>query len=206
MKHRERLLRWVAILVWCWAVEGCGPRAWNTPARGAPARGADSLGGAELYAAGMGFLAGSDLVRAEQYLASAMRAGFDEQACVKGLLEATLRASRLRSALTYAEPALVRRPSDTLLRQLVATIHLVLGELPEAERELRKVLARRETQAEAHYLLALVLARAGAEGQRRLPFLQRYLELAPTGVHAEEVRSALLEIEAAREGPLREGA
>ena len=135
-----------------------------------------------------------------------MRMGFDEQACVKALLAATLRASRLRSALSYAEPVLVRHPSDVLLRQLVATIHLVLGELPAAERELRKVLALRDTQAEAHYLLALVLARSGRDGPLRRPSLQRYLELAPGGVHAEEARSELLEIDAEITGPLRDGA
>jgi predicted Zn-dependent protease len=155
---------------------------------------------------GMHFLGRSDLIRAEQYLASAMRLGFDERACVNALLDATLRASRLRSALTYAEPTLVRHPNDAPLRQLVATIHLVLGELPAAERELRKVLRLRETQAEAHYLLALVLARSGAEGHLRRAPLQRYLELAPNGVHAEEARSGLLEIEAEITGHLREGA
>jgi Flp pilus assembly protein TadD len=166
----------------------------------------DSLSGVELYAAGMRFLAASDLTRAEQYLASAMHADFDEHACVRALLETTVRASRLRSAVRYAEPFLMRHPSELALRQLVATLHLVLGELAAAEKELRKVLARSETQAEAHYLLALVLERRGGEISVRRHALQRYLELAPGGKHAEEARAGLLEIDAQGTDPLRGGA
>jgi pilus assembly protein CpaC len=156
-----------------------------------------ALSAFELYDAGTRYLAASDLVRAEQYLASALGQGFDERSCVRALLEATVRGSRFRSALSYAEPALVQHPGDRTLRQLVAAIHLVLGELPAAEQELRRLLASEDTQPEPHYLFALVLTRRGINPAERHQAWRRYLELAPTGRHAEEARAALLEGEPA---------
>ena len=161
----------------------------RTPRKSAPKR--DALSAAELFDAGKRFLAASDLVRAEQYLASALGQGFDERACVPALLEATLRGSRLRSALSYAEPALIHHPNDRKLRQLVAAIHLVLGDLKTAEQNLRKVLASNDDQPESHYLLALVLGRRNGEPEERTRAWQRYLELAPEGRHADEARAAL---------------
>ncbi len=164
--------------------------------RGAHA-GSTAPSAAELYRAGEHFLAASDLTRAEQYFASALRQGYDSEACTRALITTTLRASRLRSALLYAEPALLARPGDVPLRVLVATILLALGEAGEAERELRRALSLEETRPEAHYLLALVLGRRAGAQQERLGAFARYLELAPAGPHAEEARAALRE--AARE-------
>ena len=176
----------------------------RSPGKSASKR--DALSAAELFDAGKRFLAASDLVRAEQYLASALGQGFDERACVPPLLEATVRGSRLRSALSYAEPALIRHQNDRALRQLVAAIHLVLGDLKTAEQNLRKALAITDDQAESHYLLALVLGRRNGEPEERVHAWQRYLELAPEGPHAEEARAALREIAPTHPQPLREGA
>jgi Tfp pilus assembly protein PilF len=171
---------------------GCARR----PPHSAADRSEPTLSGAELYRTGCAYLASGDYTRAEQYLASALRAGHDAPETMRALLSATVRGSRLRSALSYAEPYLVAHPRDVALRQLVASIHLALGQLTLAERELAQVLRMDEARPEAHYLLAVVLERRGAP--ERLTALARYLELAPDGPHAEEARAAL-EAHAARE-------
>jgi hypothetical protein len=149
--------------------------------------------GAELYRAGLHFLASADLLRAEQYFAGAMAHGYDERACVRGLLLTTVRGSRFRSALRYAGPALEKHPRDLALRQLVASIHYALGELGQAERELERVLAQEE-RPEANFLLWRVRAQAGAPTRQRCTALERYLALAPAGPHAEEAQAALAEL------------
>ncbi|MFT3926015.1 MAG: hypothetical protein QM778_25955 [Myxococcales bacterium] len=184
-------------------VAGCAPVG---PVAASPAAASRALSASELYAAGMAFLAAQDLVRAEQYLASALHSGFDERTCVRALLSATVAASRLRSALLYAEPYLLRHPQDLALAQLVATLHLVLGELPQAEQELRRVLALHDQQPEAQYLLALVLERSGGSPSARREVMQTYLRLAPRGRHAAELRASLLTLGALEPVPASEPA
>lgn len=179
------------------------------------------VSGAEWYAQGERYLEASDLTRAEQYFVSAMRQGHDTEACVRALLITTLRASRLRSALLYAEPELQARPGNVALRGLVASIHMALGDFAAAERELRRALLLDERRPENHYLLALVLAHRGqrVRGQaggetnheasepasqlmpepapesapESVQAFRRYLELAPAGLHADEARAVLRE-------------
>jgi tetratricopeptide (TPR) repeat protein len=145
----------------------------------------------QLYRAGISALDRGDLTRAEQYFSSALHAGYDARASVRALLKATVRASRLRSALLYATPYLLTHPRDVGLRQLVACLHFALGQLPQAEAELTRALAVQEESPEAHYLLALVLARSGADSARSRSHWARYLALSPAGPHAEEARDEL---------------
>jgi predicted Zn-dependent protease len=183
----------VGLLAWlCVSASACA-RAARGPAELGQAGGRSA---AELHAAGLRFLGAGDLLRAEQYFASALQQGYDERACIEGLLVATVRASRLRSALAYARPALDRFPWDRRLRQLVASIHYALGELTQAARELARVLDQEEAQPEAHYLLWRVRVREGAAADLRREPLRRYLELAPAGPHAEEARAALFDMRA----------
>jgi predicted Zn-dependent protease len=145
----------------------------------------------ELYRSGVLLLEQGELTRAEQYLASALRAGHDPATTMRAQLTATILASRLRSALTYAEPYLVEHPRDVALRQLVGSLYLALGELARAEQELAVVLRLNDESAEAHYLMAVVLERRSGFTARRNAHFARYLALAPAGNHAEEARAAL---------------
>lgn len=190
MSCLRKRLRSVLMLALVFCVFGCASRQGRTAVEAG-----SSMSGAELYQAGQYFLEVSDLTRAEQYFASAMRQGYDSEQCVRALITTTVRASRLRSALVYAEPALLARPRDVPLRILVASILLALGEESRAERELRRALAVEETRPEAHYMLALALARRDGTDRERLSAYARYLELAPAGLHVEEARAALRESE-----------
>lgn len=155
----------------------------------------------ELYAGGMALAHAGDLTRAEQYFASAHRQGHQDRESLVALLSVCVRASRLRSALSYAGPYLERHPRDVRLRQLKAALHFALGELSSARTELERVLAHDERRAEAHYLLARVHAallagrrapRFAREHRRRLrEHFSRYLALDPRGAHAEEAADEL---------------
>lgn len=149
----------------------------------------DALAAESLYRDGLARAEQGDLTRAEQYLASAHRMRGDRRSLV-ALLGVCVRASRLRSALAYAEPYLRDHPDEVPLLGLVAALRLGLGELELAERALAALLARDEKSAEAHYMLARVLLARASPGRARRSF-GRYLALAPDGAHAEEARAAL---------------
>jgi predicted Zn-dependent protease len=142
---------------------------------------------AALYAEGMAQAQAGDFARAEQYLASAQRAGHDEQATSRALVAVCVRASRLRSALLYGRAALAHHPDDLALGRLVASLHWALGEPAAARDELTRILARAPDDPASHYLLALALDNA-AEARNHYA---RYLALDPEGNHAEEARAAL---------------
>ena len=71
MKHADHgkgraALCWAVIFGWSLAIWGCGSHSLGSGHQGVP-REFESPGGAELYAMGMHFLEGADLIRAEQY-------------------------------------------------------------------------------------------------------------------------------------------
>lgn len=110
----------------------------------------------ELLARGREAARRGDAVRAEQYLALAIEQGADRQRVMPMLLRACLSSSHLRAALNYAEPYLLEHPEDDRLRYLVANVHLGLGKVVEAKRELGLLLQRDPRNPDAHYLLGVV--------------------------------------------------
>ena len=153
----------------------------------------DRQPGAHAFDRARALLRAGDTLRAEQYALLALRQGYPEQRVIVPLVQACLASSRLRAALVYAEPFLRRHPDHVRLRYLVAAVHLGLGHAAVARRELNRVSARRPELPDPHYLNG-VIARDGfgdpAETRRRF---ERYLALAPDGVHAPEVRAWLSE-------------
>jgi Flp pilus assembly protein TadD len=150
---------------------------------------------AQLFRDGSALSAAGDLTRAEQYLATALREGHDPERTMRALLSVCVRASRLRSALVYAAPYLMAHPHDGRLRQLVASIQLALGDLPAAERELKRVVAHDANAAEAQFLLASILQQYPHREMEAAAHFARYVALRPEGVHAEEARASLTTIE-----------
>ena len=133
-----------------------------------------------------------DTVRAEQYLALAIEMGADRERLLPLLLKVCLSSFRLRAALNHAKPYLREHPEDDPLRYLVATIHLGLGEKEEARKRLEELVERNPTNVDALYLLGVLDSEIDPDRARE--YLQRYLELSPSGRHAAEVRSRLLEL------------
>jgi tetratricopeptide (TPR) repeat protein len=141
---------------------------------------------------GRAAMARGDTVRAEQYIALALQRGYDERAALPLLIEACLKSSRLRAALNHAEPYLRKYPEAHELRYLVATIHAALGATDRALRELERLLREHEQHADAHYLLGVL--RSEADPALTARHFRRYLELAPDGSHAGDVRGELREL------------
>lgn len=138
--------------------------------------------------------ASGDTVRAEQYLAAALDKGGDASRLLPLLLKVTLSASRLRSALNYAEPQLLLRPSDFRLRLLVATIRFALGQYEDAHHELRRLVLHSPELSAGYYLLGLIEADHFENAPAAREHFLTYLRLAPHGRHAAEVRARLSEM------------
>ncbi len=139
------------------------------------------------------FARAGDLIRAEQYFALALRAGYPEQAVLPRLLHVCLAGSRLRAALSYAESHLLRHPDAWVLRSLVASLEAALGQPELARRELRRVLADRPEEAEANYMLAVLERDVFAGDDSASQAFAAYLRARPHGDHQAEARSWLRE-------------
>ncbi|MFM2415756.1 MAG: hypothetical protein RL385_479 [Pseudomonadota bacterium] len=180
-----RSFRWIFSLHLCVACALPGARATQEPraevAAPAPA----------LLAAGQAAEEVGDGVRAEQYYAAALEAGGERRLLTTRLIGVCVAGGRLRSALRYAEAALVDAPADARLRQLLGAVYMALGERGRAEAELREALRLQQDSPLAHYSLAVLLARDAARASEALPHYQRYVELAPQGRHAPEALHAL---------------
>jgi tetratricopeptide (TPR) repeat protein len=181
------MLRFFFVLVLGCMSSACGVRDAHTLKQ--PQNRASQAG--ELFEQGVSFAREGDFTRAEQYLALALREGHDADRTLRVLLAVCVRASRLRSALLYATPHLTAHPQDWALRQLVASVHLALGDHVSARRELERVIAQRPNAAEAHFLLALIFMRVDERSHEARAHFARYLALAPQGAHADEARAAL---------------
>jgi tetratricopeptide (TPR) repeat protein len=153
---------------------------------------ASNRNAAELYHRGEQAAEQGDTVRAEQYLSMALDRGFDEKKVLPIMLRVCLSSSRLRAALNHAEPYLREHPNDKGLRYLVATIYLSLGQLDDARIELNHLLRLDAKNADAYYLLGVLESGSNAQ-QAPAPF-RKYLELAPQGERAVEVRSRLTDL------------
>lgn len=144
----------------------------------------------QLYEQGKAAANAGDLTRAEQYLSTALQAGYDPGRTLPVLLSVCIKASRLRSAVAYATPYLMAHPADAHLGQLVAALHVALGEPQAAERELRNALRYDPQLAQAEFLLGSLLQGSAREEEAASHFA-RYLVLSPNGPHAEEARAKL---------------
>ena len=108
------------------------------------------------------------------------------------LLKVCLSSSRLRAALTHAEPYLRDHPEDDALRYVVAIVHMGLGKTAEARLDLIELLHHDEQNADAHLLLGILDSRTDVISAR--DHFRSYLALAPHGDHAGEARSRLAEL------------
>lgn len=147
--------------------------------------------GQQLYDTGIRLARTGDLLRAEQYVNAAMERGFPEERALPSLLKICVAANRLNAALQYAEPHLRDHPENFRLRTLVASIHLGLGHVQDAETHLTEVIEVAPTNAPAYYLMGMLHREQHDDPIASEPYLQRYLELAPNGAHAAEVRNML---------------
>jgi tetratricopeptide (TPR) repeat protein len=175
------------------ACAGCGAARPAGPAA-APASGTDPLEAQtaeSLFRKGHESADRGETVRAEQYLELALDKGYDRSRALPVLLSVCLSSGRLRSALNYAEPELRLRPDDAELRYLAASIDLGLGQRDEARDDLEQLLRLAPNQPAALYLLGVVEADDFGEDASARAHFKSYLDAAPCGKHAAEVRNRL---------------
>ncbi|HYP74641.1 MAG TPA: tetratricopeptide repeat protein [Polyangiaceae bacterium] len=167
----------------------CGSGALSAQAGREAMRKESSL--RELLSRGDASAAIGDMIRAEQYYVSALKAGGDERKLVRRLLLVCTADQRYPAAAEYAEHYLHRYPTDVDLRFAAASIQLAVGNTHRARELLDSVLRERPDWAEAHYALASMM-RAGGEpvASADLHDMQ-YLKLDPNGPLADTARARL---------------
>jgi tetratricopeptide (TPR) repeat protein len=147
---------------------------------------------ARLLAKGDAAAVGGDMVRAEQYFVSALRAGGDERLLTTRLMLICATDGRYPVAQNYGEDYLVRHPNDTDVRYALATVYVARGELAEARAALEEVVAEHPEMAEPHYTLALVLRDEGDAALAVDAQFREYIRLEPNGKFTEAAQASLL--------------
>jgi len=132
-----------------------------------------------------------DFVGAEQYLQAAVASGYDEGKSVQELVRVCLASDRFASALSYAEPYLLRHPENWGLRHVVATVYHATGDAGHALRELSQVVMDAPEFAPAHFLKGVILRDAFYDETGAESAFRTYLSLSPSGDYAAEVKAYL---------------
>lgn len=141
---------------------------------------------------GRAFAAVSDYTRAEDYFVAAIDAGASTEVTLPLLLDACVRAGKLRVAAQYAQSHLERHPADVETRAVLGTLRAALGDGHAAEVELAEAIRRRPRTASLRYTLAVVLRDVSHDSVSADRAFRDYLRLEPTGAHSEEARESLL--------------
>jgi tetratricopeptide (TPR) repeat protein len=146
----------------------------------------------KLIERGAAFAAVGDLTRAEQYLAAALDGGGDPEKVLPLLLRVCVEAEKYRVAADYARDYLRRKPDNVPLRMLLGSLEAAIGNRQAARDEMRWVVERQPSNAEAHFELGLLLREDNIDLEEANLHFREYLRLTPTGSRAPEARAALL--------------
>ncbi|MEM9068504.1 MAG: tetratricopeptide repeat protein [Myxococcota bacterium] len=141
-----------------------------------------------LYNHGTALAGRGDLVRAEQYIVAAIERGYSREEALPTLLQVCVAGQRHAAALRHAEPYLRDHPDNWSLRYVVATLHLGLGRVSRAQSELEQVIEDAPQEANPYYTLGTMYRDQMQDEEEATRWFNRYLELAPRGDHAAEVR------------------
>ncbi len=133
-----------------------------------------------------------DYTRATQYFERALEGGADPGEVLPLLMRAYVESGRYRLALQLGERHLAKAPRDHRLRFLIATIYVAIDDVDRAHKHLQRVIQDNPSNAEAHYVLAVLLRDRDRDLLGADFHFREYLRLSPTGVHAEEANGALL--------------
>ena len=139
-----------------------------------------------LFERGIEFARRGDTLRAEQYITLAVESGYPREQSILPLVQVCIASSRLRAALTYAQPFLRSHPRAWPLRYLVASIELALGHESTALSELQRVVAQQPAAAHAHYLIAVIERDSFRDDAGARASFESYVARAPRGQYAPE--------------------
>ena len=182
----------VATIATLFAVVACGPPV-RPPAAEQSAKVRSESSHEKLVARGKAFAQVGDLIRAEQYLSSALDHGADPDDVMPLLLRVCFQSGHFRTFIDRAQEYLITHPNNVPLRFLLGSLLIeVAHDYGAARDHLERVVADDPTHAEAHYALAVV-AREQLDLVRADRHCREYLRLSPDGPFADDARSSLLE-------------
>ncbi|QQR90959.1 MAG: tetratricopeptide repeat protein [Myxococcales bacterium] len=107
------------------------------------------------------------------------------------LVKVCIAGSHYNAALQHATPYLNAHPKEWKLRQLVALILIATGEHEKAKQELDHVLRDAPNAAFCHFILASLLRDHFQSDSEAISHFTAYLELEPSGNHAEEAQNSI---------------
>jgi len=185
VRFRAAELGWVGLLLA--ALSGCGA----TQHEGTTAAHTEARPGEELAQKGAALAAQGDDFGAEQYLESAIKAGYPEGPATRLMVSSCIGGGRLERARTHAQHYVERHPDDWIFHHVLASIYFAEGQGVFAREVLTLLLAEHPEHAPSYFLLGLVLRDQMGDMEGARHAFEQYLALAPAGDHQEEARAWL---------------
>ncbi len=180
------------------ALVGCGGATESQPSQADLEDPIRQTPGETLFNQGARLANAGDMVRAEQYIAAAISRGYDEARAMPALMRVCVAASRVRAALAYAEPYLLRHPEDWRLRYVVGSLYHGLRDGTRAKDALERVINEQPTQPDPHFALGIVfkddLNNRDAARRMFTHYIELTRELDPLPVKVAQARAYLTEL------------
>ncbi|HTV25974.1 MAG TPA: tetratricopeptide repeat protein [Polyangiaceae bacterium] len=146
-----------------------------------------------LLETGRALAAQGDALRAEQYLRAALAGGAPADDVMPALVSVCIASQRYRAAISDARDYLQLHPNATRLRFVLASLLAGLGDFPAAVDELTQLVTQQPNHVLGHYALGVLYRDRLRHAERADHEFRAYLQLAPSGSHAEEARASLLQ-------------
>lgn len=169
------------------ALGGCGPK---DPPKSSPESMREARDPKILFERGRDFAKAGDLSRAEQYLVGALDGGYTPKLVLPLLLRVCVAAGNYEAAAQYGDRVLQQNPADTHLRFVVASLYQSTGDTAKARAYLEECVRREPKDADVQFALGVLLRDDVKDVVAADTYFRTYLELAPTGPHAEEARES----------------
>lgn len=148
---------------------------------------------AALVQKGREFAEGGDVLRAQEYFTSALKAGADEKVVLPLLLRVCVAERNYRLAIEFAESSLARNPKNSRLRLLAGTLHASVGDTARSRERLERAADELANEADVQFTVAVSFRDDANDVVMADKYFRRYLALAPNGEHAEEAKGSLME-------------
>jgi tetratricopeptide (TPR) repeat protein len=146
-----------------------------------------------LLETGRALAAHGDALRAEQYLRAALEGGASTRDVLPLLISVCIASQRYRAAIADARLFLRDHPGASRLRFVLASLLAGIGDFPSAVDELNRLVSTKPEHELGHYALGVLYRDRLRHAERADHEFRAYLQLAPSGPHAEEARASLLQ-------------